>query len=50
MIWLWRNQGSDDVSILLGDGNGGFSEAAGSPFMVGDIPFSVAVGNFNTNQ
>ncbi|MDR4512818.1 MAG: hypothetical protein MRJ93_14055 [Nitrososphaeraceae archaeon] len=44
------NGGDDDVSILLGDGNSGFSEAAGSPFMVGDAPVSVAVGSFNPNS
>ena len=38
-----------DVPILLGHGNGGFVEATGSPFMVGDRPQSVAVGDFNSN-
>lgn len=38
---------SDNVTILLGQGNGGFSSAAGSPFSVGDQPVSVAVGDFN---
>ena len=30
------NQGSDTVSILLGDGAGGFSPASGSPILVGN--------------
>ena len=38
---------SDDVSILLGDGDGTFTQAADSPITVGLGPFSVAVGNFN---
>jgi VCBS repeat-containing protein len=39
------NDFSDDVSVLLGDGQGGF----GGPtdFAAGDGPFSVAVGDFN---
>src|SRR3954465_10974967 len=39
--------GSTDVSILLGNGSGGFSPASGSPVTVGDYPFGVAVGDFN---
>jgi hypothetical protein len=38
------------VTILLGNGTGGFTEAAGSPVYVGDppvSPYSVAVGDFN---
>ena len=34
------------VSILLGDGNGGFSPALQSPFLVGGYPL-IAVGDFN---
>jgi subtilisin-like proprotein convertase family protein len=41
------NQGSDNLTVLLGDGSGGFSAASGSPFAVGDQPESVAVGDFN---
>lgn len=40
---------SDNVTILLGQGNGGFSSAVGSPFSAGDQPVSVAVGDFNLN-
>jgi hypothetical protein len=35
------------VTILLGDGTGGFTEALGSPVGVGPGAFSVAVGDFN---
>ena len=36
------------VAILLGNGNGGFSEAANSPFSTGsDNPGAVSVGDFN---
>jgi hypothetical protein len=38
---------SDDVSVLLGNGNGSFSAAAGSPVMVGTFPLSVAVADLN---
>jgi PKD repeat protein len=41
------NQGSDNVTVLLGNGSGGFSPAAGSPIAVGDFPASVVVGDFN---
>jgi hypothetical protein len=35
------------VSVLLGDGKGGFPPAPGSPFMTASGPQSVAVGDFN---
>lgn len=38
---------SNDVSILLGDGLGGFTAAPGSPVPVGTAPSSVVVGDFN---
>ena len=38
---------SNDVTILLGNGSGGFSAATGGPFAVGTGPYSVAVGDFN---
>ena len=41
------NQGSSDVTVLLGNGTGGFTEALGSPFPVGSVPLSMAVGDFN---
>ena len=41
------NQDSSNVSILLGDGDGTFTEAADSPVTVGAIPFFVAIGDFD---
>ncbi len=41
------NYGSNSVTVLLGDGAGGFTAAPGSPFAVGAWPVSVAVGDFN---
>ena len=41
------NNGANDVTVLLGDGTGGFAEAPGSPFPVGLFPQSVAVRDFN---
>ena len=38
---------SSNVTILLGNGSGGFSFAPGSPFGGGGGPSSVAVGDFN---
>ncbi len=43
------NRSSDDVTVLLGDGSGGFTPAPGSPFATGDSPFTVAVGDLNTD-
>ena len=39
------NQGSDSISILLGNGTGSFGTATNFP--LGTPPFSVAVGDFN---
>jgi hypothetical protein len=41
------DQGSNKVTVLLGDGAGGFRPAPGSLFPVGGSPSSVAVGDFN---
>ena len=41
------NSGGGTVTVLLGDGNGGFKQAQGSPFPVGQFPHAVAVGDFN---
>lgn len=37
------NAGSDDVTVLLGDGTGAFTPAAASPVAVGDEPVAIAV-------
>ena len=41
------NFGADSVTILLGNGAGGFNQAAGSPVSTGDGPFSIAAGDLN---
>ena len=41
------NSGSNDVTILLGSGSGGFAPGSESPIPVGSGPTSVAVGDFN---
>ena len=41
------NQDDNSVSVLLGDGRGGFTPAAGSPFAVGRAPYPHAVGDVN---
>jgi hypothetical protein len=41
------NESTDNVSVLLGNGDGTFTAAPGSPVTVGTFPFSVAVGDFN---
>ncbi len=41
------NSGGNTVTVLLGNGTGGFTAAAGSPFAVGTNPQSVAVADFN---
>ena len=41
------NQDDNSVSVLLGNGSGGFTPAAGSPFAVGRAPYPHAVGDVN---
>jgi hypothetical protein len=41
------NGASNSVSVLLGNGAGGFTPAPGSPFVVGSLPESLVVGDFN---
>jgi hypothetical protein len=41
------NFGSNNISVLLGNGSGGFTAAPGSPFPAGTNPNAVAVGDFN---
>ena len=41
------NQGSNNITLLSGNGAGGFIPAVGSPFAVGSLPVSLAVGDFN---
>ncbi len=44
---VMANNVSNNVTVLLGNGSGGFSAAPGSPFAVGTNPTFVAVGDFN---
>jgi hypothetical protein len=39
--------GANNVTVLLGNGSGGFTAAPGSPFAVGTAPNSIAVADFN---
>jgi hypothetical protein len=41
------NSSDNDVSVALGDGRGGFTRVAGSPFPVGPSPYPFAVGDVN---
>jgi hypothetical protein len=43
------NAKDDTISILLGNGDGTFTEASGSPITVGSFPFFVAVADFDGN-
>src|SRR5712691_10028429 len=44
---LVANGGSGNLSIYLGDGKGGFSQASGSPFPAGQNPADITTGDFN---
>ena len=44
------NGGSNNVTILLGNGAGGFSEATGSPFPAGNSPNDIALGDVNGDR
>jgi len=44
------NGGDNTVTILEGNGGGGFTAAPGSPFNVGSVPYSLAVGYFQTGS
>jgi hypothetical protein len=41
------NSTSNNVTVLLGNGDGSFAEAPGSPYKVGTNPSSVVVADFN---
>ena len=41
------NSRSNNVTILLGDGKGGFVEAKGSPFPAGHSPNDICIGDFD---
>jgi type II secretory pathway component GspD/PulD (secretin) len=41
------NSTSNNVTVLLGNGDGTFKEAAGSPYTVGTAPSAIVAGDFN---
>jgi hypothetical protein len=41
------NLDDDTVTVLLGDGKGGFREASGSPYPAGAKPWELAIDDFN---
>lgn len=41
------NEATNNVSILLGNGDGTFTEAANSPITVGKVPVAIATGDLN---
>jgi hypothetical protein len=44
------NTTASNVSVLLGDGSGSFTQAPGSPVAAGGNPGSVAIGNLNAGS
>lgn len=44
------NFGGDSVSVLLGDGRGGFVNAPGSPFPAGPKPHLLAIGDLDRDR
>jgi hypothetical protein len=43
------NNSDNDLSVAFGDGRGGFSRAAGSPFAVGPSPYPLTLGDVNND-
>ena len=41
------NSASSDLTILLGDGRGGFTPAPGSPIAAGEMPNDIAIADYN---
>jgi hypothetical protein len=41
------NYGSENITLYLGNGSGGFTEASGSPVASGATPYSIAVADFD---
>lgn len=42
-----EGRGKDGLTVMLGNGNGGFTILAGSPLATGKIPNRVAIGDVN---
>lgn len=47
---LTANAGSNDMSVLLGNGKGSFRPAPGSPFAAGTAPHLLALGDLNGDR
>ncbi len=47
---LTANEGSNDISVLLGKGDGNFHPAPGSPVSAGSTPHLLAAGKFNDDR
>ena len=43
------NTEGNNATILLSNGKGGFYEPTGSPFVCGDAPFGIAIGDINAD-
>jgi hypothetical protein len=43
------NENTNRVTVLLGDGAGGFAQATGSPITIGDGPFAVTLGDVDAD-
>jgi hypothetical protein len=41
------NRADNNITVLLNDGSAGFSEAAGSPFSVGNLPQAITTGDLD---
>ncbi len=41
------NYSDGSVTLLLGDGNGTFTEASTSPYIVGGSPYEIVAADFN---
>jgi len=41
------NYGSNNLTVMLGNGSGGFTATAGNPFAAGAAPYAIVAGDFN---
>jgi hypothetical protein len=44
-----NSDNDNDVAVMLGDGQGGFTPATGSPFAVGRSPYPLAIGDLDAD-
>lgn len=43
------NSSDNDITVMLNNGNGGFTTAPGSPFPVGPSPYPLTIGDLNSD-